>query len=84
MTQKIKYFAITLMLLIALSFSFERQAHAYVDPGSGLLIFQGISAVVSGTLIYFRRRIKNLFTRNQPTAPSAIQPPSVPSVADHR
>jgi hypothetical protein len=73
MNYKLKYFAITLMLLITLSFAFERQAHAYVDPGSGLLIFQGISAVVSGALIYFRRRIKNLFTKSRPT-PSPIQP----------
>src|SRR5580698_2877630 len=61
MVYKLKYFTVTLILLAALSFSFERQAHAYVDPGSGLLIFQGISAVVSGALIYFRRRIKNIF-----------------------
>jgi Skp family chaperone for outer membrane proteins len=73
MTYKLKCFAITLMLLLTLSFAFERQAHAYVDPGSGLLIFQGISAVVSGALIYFRRRIKNLFTKSRP-APSPIQP----------
>ena len=82
MTYKLKYSAITLMLLIAISFAFERQAHAYVDPGSGLLIFQGISAIVSGALIYFRRRIKSLFTKAEPKAPSTIQPPSVPSVVD--
>jgi hypothetical protein len=64
MMHNLKYFAITLMLLIALSFTFERQAHAYVDPGSGLLIFQGISAAFSGALFYFRRRIKNLFVKN--------------------
>jgi predicted tellurium resistance membrane protein TerC len=82
MTHKLKYFAITLLLLITLSLVFERQAHAYVNPGSGLLIFQGISAVVSGALIYFRRRIKGLFTKSRPTtAPSAIQPPAV---TDHR
>ncbi len=63
MTYIFKRFAITLMLLLALSFTFERQAHAYVDPGSGLLLFQGISAAVSGALFYFRRRIKNLFVR---------------------
>ena len=74
MTSKLRYLAITLMLLITLSFAFERQAHAYVDPGSGLLIFQGISAVVSGVLIYFRRRIKNLFTKSRPAASSSIQP----------
>jgi hypothetical protein len=60
-----KRFAITLMLLLALSFAFERQAHAYVDPGSGLLLFQGISAAISGALFYFRRRIRNLFVRTQ-------------------
>jgi hypothetical protein len=63
MMHNLKYFAITLMLLIALSFTFERQALAYVDPGSGLLIFQGISAAFSGALFYFRRRIKNLFVK---------------------
>jgi hypothetical protein len=64
MANNLKYFAVTLMLLIALSFTFERQAHAYVDPGSGLLIFQGISAVFSGALFYFRRRLRNLFVKD--------------------
>jgi hypothetical protein len=77
MTQKLQYFALTLMLLISLSITFERQAHAYIDPGSGLLIFQGISAVVSGALIYFRRRVRNLFIKTQPSVPSTIQPPAV-------
>jgi hypothetical protein len=65
----------TLMLLIALSLTFERQAHAYVDPGSGRLIFQGISAVFSGALFYFRRRLRNLFVR----APKGIAQSSRPS-----
>lgn len=81
MVRSLKYFAITLMLLIALSFTFERQAHAYVDPGSGLLIFQGISAVFSGALFYFRRRLKNLFVR----APKSLPSPAVRhSVVDIR
>ena len=63
MLQNLRYLAITVLLLIALSFTFERQAHAYVDPGSGLLIFQGISATFSGALFYFRRRLKNLFAK---------------------
>jgi hypothetical protein len=64
MANNLKYFAVTLMLFIALSFTFEGQAQAYVDPGSGLLIFQGISAVFSGALFYFRRRLKNLFVKD--------------------
>jgi hypothetical protein len=82
MTHKLRYFAITLALLVTLSFAFERQAHAYVDPGSGLLLFQGLSAIVSGVLIYFRRRIKALFTRSQPATNSAIQPSASPSPID--
>jgi hypothetical protein len=74
MTHHLKYFAVTLMLLIALSFTFERQAHAYVDPGSGLLIFQGISAVFSGALFYFRRRLRNLFVKTPKGMPQSSGP----------
>ena len=64
MALKLKYFAITTALFIALTFCFEHPAYAYVDPGSSLLIFQSLSAVVTGTIFYFRRRIKALFTRS--------------------
>jgi hypothetical protein len=74
MAHKLKYFAITLTVLLALSFTFERQAHAYVDPGSGLLIFQGISAVFSGVLFYFRRRLKNLFVKTPKSMPQSSRP----------
>jgi hypothetical protein len=74
MAQNLKYFAITLMLLIALSFTFERQAHAYIDPGSGLLMFQGISAVFSGALFYFRRRLRNLFVKDSKSIPQSSRP----------
>jgi hypothetical protein len=73
MTHHLKLFAVTLMLLVALSFTFERQAHAYVDPGSGLLLFQGISAAISGALFYFRRRLKNLFVKTQPKEQTVTQ-----------
>ena len=74
MTHNLRYFAVTLMLLVALSFAFERQAHAYVDPGSGLLIFQGISAVFSGALFYFRRRLKSLFVKAPKSIPQSSRP----------
>lgn len=63
MSLKLKYFAVTVALLIALSFSLERPAYAYVDPGSSLLLFQSLSALVTGALFYFRRRLKALFSR---------------------
>ncbi len=74
MAKNLKYFAVTLMLLIALSFAFEQQAHAYVDPGSGLLIFQGISAVFSGALFYFRRRLRSLFVKDSKSIPQSSRP----------
>ncbi len=74
MAYTLKYFSITLMLLVALSFAFERQAHAYVDPGSGLLIFQRISATVSAALFYFRRRIRNLFARTPQKTQAVTHP----------
>jgi hypothetical protein len=61
---KLKYLLVTFALVIALSFSFQRTAYAYVDPGSSLLAFQSISAVVTGALFYFRSRLKSLFRRS--------------------
>jgi hypothetical protein len=71
---KLKCLPLFLLLILGLSFSLEQQAHAYVDPGSGLLVFQSLSAVVTGALFYFRRRIRSLLTRGQskdttPTTP---------------
>lgn len=64
MALKFTYFALTAALFIALTFCFEQRAYAYVDPGSSLLIFQSLSAIVTGTIFYFRRRLKALFTRS--------------------
>lgn len=63
MSLKVKYFAVTAALFVALGFCFERPAYAYVDPGSSLLIFQSVSAMITGTLFFFRRRLKALFTK---------------------
>lgn len=63
MVPKLKYLAVNSALVIALSFSFQRTAHAYVDPGSSLLAFQSVSAVITGALFYFRSRLKSLFRK---------------------
>jgi hypothetical protein len=64
MMLRIKYIAVTAALFIAVSFCLEQRAYAYVDPGSSLLLFQSISAMFTGALFYFRKRIKALFTRS--------------------
>jgi len=63
MARKLTYLVVTALLIVALGCTFEPRAYGYVDPGSGLLLFQGISAAVTGTLIYFRRKLKALFVR---------------------
>ena len=64
MALRLKYVAVTAALFFALSFCLEQRAYAYVDPGSSLLIFQSISAMFTGALFYFRKRLKSLFTRS--------------------
>jgi hypothetical protein len=44
-----------LPLLFLLSFATERQACAYTDPGSGVLIWQMLVAGFVGVAFYFRR-----------------------------
>jgi hypothetical protein len=66
MRLKLGYIVVTLAMLFCLGISLERKAYAYVDPGSGLLILQGIGTVLTGVLFTLRRRIKLLFTRSKP------------------
>ena len=44
-----------LPLLLLLSFGTEREARAYTDPGSGMLIWQMLVAGFVGVMFYFRR-----------------------------
>ncbi|HSE48890.1 MAG TPA: hypothetical protein VLA96_06745 [Terriglobales bacterium] len=39
----------------------ERPAHAYTDPGSGMLIWQGLVAAFLGASFYFRKFFFKLF-----------------------
>ena len=77
MTKSIKYWLVTLLFFLSLGLTFERPAHAYVDPGSCLLLFQSLGAVASGVLFYFRRRLKRVFTRGQ----SAGAVPAAPTMS---
>jgi hypothetical protein len=70
MLHRLKYFALTSALVLALTFSFQRTAYAYVDPGSGLLAFQSFSAVITGALFYFRSRLKSVFQKASPPSPA--------------
>lgn len=72
MTIKVRYAVTTFALFLGLTFCFEKQAYAYVDPGSSLLVFQSVSALFTGAVFYFRRHLKALFTKSadNETSPS--------------
>ena len=58
-----RFVSISLLLFITVCVlvATERQALAYVDPGSGLLALQSIASVAAACGYFFRRRIKSLF-----------------------
>ena len=60
MNLRLRYIAVTCALIFFLALTFEGRAYAYTDPGSAILIFQSVSAVITGSLFYFRKRLKTL------------------------
>jgi hypothetical protein len=64
--------AVSACLIFSLLCLLDRPAYAYVDPGSGLLAFQSLTAFVTGSLFFFRQKIKRLF-RTKLTAESDSQ-----------
>ena len=63
---KLAYLFVTFGLVVSLCFACEGHAYAYVDPGSGLFLLQGISSVFAGLLFHFRKRLKSLMHRSKP------------------
>lgn len=57
-----------LVQAVLLFVGFTSYAHAYVDPGSALLLMQGLFAAVAGALAFFKKpwkMIGNLFKRGK-------------------
>ncbi len=71
MNHKLIDFAVLCVIFLALGFSLERSAYAYVDPGSSLILFQSVGAMITGGLFYFRRRFRSLLSRSKMQEPSA-------------
>jgi hypothetical protein len=55
-----------LSLIIAFSLCFPAEAQAYIDPGTGSLILQGLAAAFVSLMVFWRglrEKIKNFFLR---------------------
>ena len=75
MTLKLKSLGVSFALFVFLGLSMERRAYAYTDPGSTLLVFQSLSAIFSGGLFYFRKRLKSLIVKSKESE-KELQPKS--------
>jgi hypothetical protein len=69
-----------LMIAVGFFLMTEKQAHAYTDPGSSLLILQTVGSVITATGLYFRRRIAAFFKRGKSAGPDTSEEsaPSLP------
>lgn len=54
---------LTVFCVASLLLAFEGTAHAYADPGSGLLALQIIGSTLAGIGFYFRQKFGRFFTR---------------------
>jgi len=53
--------SLNVFICVCLLIATERQAWAYVDPGSGLLALQSAASVAAACGYFLRRRIRSLF-----------------------
>ena len=60
------YLLVTCGLIACVWVATEGHAYAYVDPGTGLYLLQGMSSVFAGVLFYFRKRLKGILRRSRP------------------
>jgi hypothetical protein len=67
---------LSLFVCFCLFLATERQARAYVDPGTGLLAVQSAASAVAAAAFFLRRRIIGLFTKKSPSS-GAVRPVAV-------
>jgi hypothetical protein len=70
------YWAFSILWFFALVCVLVQPAYAYVDPGSGLLLYQLTGSLFTGILFLLRRRVRKLFGRfiRDSTAAAELRP----------
>jgi len=74
--------ALTIGYIAGLILMTEQRAHAYVDPGSGLLFLQMLGASVAGGLFFLRDRLRKLFRGGTKNATTTQQAPGLTKEPD--
>lgn len=67
--------SLTAICCLGLVLATEPQAHAYIDPGSGLLALQSAGAALAAVGYFLRRRIRAIFGKK---APETLAPAAAP------
>jgi hypothetical protein len=49
-----------LLLAVLIGMFFSANAYAYIDPGTGMLLIQGLIAAIGAALVFIRHPIKSL------------------------
>jgi hypothetical protein len=70
-------FLLAVFTCLCLLVATERQALAYVDPGSGMLALQSLASIAAAAGYFMRKRIRALFARKK-TAEAPVLPAPVP------
>jgi hypothetical protein len=58
-------FSLAVFICLCLMVATERQAMAYVDPGSGMLALQSLASIAAAAGYFLRKRIRALFGRKK-------------------
>jgi hypothetical protein len=66
--RKITSLLLSCGLVLCFLIACEKQAYAYVDPGSGLFLLQGIGAAFMGFIYVVRRKLKLIGKRDLASA----------------
>jgi hypothetical protein len=67
--KKLVCLSLSILICLCMLGATERQAFAYVDPGSGLLALQSLASVAAAFGYFMRRRIRLLFSRSAAAKP---------------
>jgi len=68
MEKKLKYIMTLLLRTVLLSVVLSSPAYAYIDPGSGLLLLQGLFAMIGVALAFIKKpwsMLARLFARSK-------------------
>lgn len=79
---RVTYFLLSCGMVLCVLVACERQAYAYVDPGSGLFLLQGIGTAFMGVLYVVRRKLKMIGKAKNGLASSAEGGPSLESAGE--